>query len=131
MGGLTLYFDKCIGKRLPKALRHIRCPAEIAWHVEQRFRDDMPDDEWLEVAGKNEWTVISHDRKFHQEAPALAAIKQHKVGCFYLSGASNPMWEKLKHFVRIYDRMIDLAKSTPKPFVFHLTPKGQIRRVKL
>ena len=56
--------------------------------IDSEFTQTTPDDEWLAKVGAERWIVFSHDRKFHKRLPQRTAIKQHKVGCFYLWGAN-------------------------------------------
>ncbi len=126
MGELTFYFDRNFGKRFPYALHSLRAPVGIEWHNRQRFKDSMPDDEWLAIVGDRDWIVFSHDRKFHTEATETAAIIQHKVGCFYLPAASGSPWRKAKAFFRKFDRIKALAETSPKPFIYDVKENGQV-----
>lgn len=97
----------------------------------EQFKQDTPDDVWMAAAGAKGWTVIGHDAKFHLIAAEATAVKQHGLGCFYLARAQGPMWDKCKLFMRVYDRMVDLASNTPRPFIFRVASNGRITQVKL
>ena len=56
-------------------------------------------------------------------------MKQHNIGCFYLWGGSAETWEKLRCFVRRYDRIHELVNSTKRPFIFQVGLHGQVKRV--
>lgn len=129
MGKLTFYFDRNFGTRLPRALAWVKPPVNIEWHQNQRFPQEMPDDEWLEIVGKRGWVVFSHDRKFHSEATETAAVQQHSVGCFYLPGASEVTWEKLMVFMHFYKKILQLAQTQPPPYVYDVKLNGQIKKV--
>ena len=131
MGELTFYFDRNFGTRLPRALVFVKPPVVIEWHQNQKFPQEMADDEWLEIVGRKGWHVFSHDRKFHSEATETAAVKQHGIGCFYLPCANESTWEKISAFVRTFSRIVDLAKSETRPFVFNVRKNGRISRVEL
>lgn len=66
----------------------LRCPFEVRSHDGEGFAANMPDDEWLNIVGKQGWTVCG-DAKWQDEKSALKAINQHKIRCFYLHGASS------------------------------------------
>jgi hypothetical protein len=129
---LTFYFDRCFGKRFPEALEKMNTPFKVEYHDSRsnNFRQEMPDDEWLAIVGQKNWFVFSHDRKFHDDAPAMEAIKQHKIGCFYLWGASVPTWDKYVCLARAYDK-IKQRLSTPKPFIFRVAHNYRVDAVKL
>jgi hypothetical protein len=116
---LTFYFDRNFGKRFPELIRQGRPPFSVEYHHDPKdkfkFKDTTPDDEWLAKVGAERWTVFSHDRKFHEDLPAVAAIKQHSIGCFYIWGAEVPLWDKLGCFMRGYNMILNATKQTPKP----------------
>lgn len=91
----------------------------------------MPDDKWLQIVGQKGWIVFSHDRRFHNEFAAASAIRFHKIGCFYLYGANSNTWSKLYMFMRAHERIIDLAKATERPYVFHLNALNRIEKLEL
>ena len=86
---------------------------------------------WLSAVGQRGWIVFSHDRKFHQIEAECAAIKQHKIGCFYLWGNNAPTWDKLRCFMRAQDQIIEIIKTTERPFVFEIRQNGKLERVDL
>jgi hypothetical protein len=93
----------------------------VEYHLDSKnkfkFKDDTSDDEWLAKVGAEGWIVFSHDRKFHKELPAIAAIKQHRIGCFYLWGAQMPIWDKLVCFARGSAMIRKTAAQVKKPFI--------------
>jgi hypothetical protein len=94
-----------------------------------KFAQDTDDDEWLSKVGAEGWIVLSHDRKWHDETPCIAAIKQHKIGCFYLWGANVSTWLKLSHFMRSSGRIANAVQFAPRPFIFHVAFNGVLSRV--
>jgi hypothetical protein len=128
---INIYFDRCFGIRFPEAVWKAKPPFNVEHHhsPKTRFRHNIPDDEWLSDIGARGWFAFSHDRKFHHEIAACAAIKQHNIGCFYLWGANAGTWDKLRCFVRAYDRIVAVAKTTPKPFIFNVAHNGRLTQV--
>lgn len=99
--------------------------------VEPLFAADESDDKWLEFVGNHGWIVFSQDRKFHRDGyeNEMYAIKQFKVGCFYLWGATAQTHEKAIVFLKAYDKILHAIKNTPKPFIFDITKSGKLVRV--
>lgn len=116
---------------MPYALSLIRPPAEIKWHQNEKFAQNMPDDEWLQKVGDKSWFVLSHDRKFHSEAMERFAITQHGVGCFYIPHQNDTRWIKFCFFVRHFQKMVELAKNTERPFIFDLDPRGRETKLQI
>jgi hypothetical protein len=127
---LTFYFGRTFRMRLPRALADLKPPVQIHWHQEQRFPQEMPDDEWLAIVGAEGWVVLSQDRKFHVRQNEAAAIKQHSVRCFYMPCAQDNRWVSMCHIARRHDKM-QLVGSVPAPFVFEPKSNGQFYRVRL
>lgn len=119
-----------MGVRIPRALRFLRPPVEVRFHDEQ-FKKDELDDVWPPKVGRAGWTVISQDYSFHTKASELAAIRQYQIGCFYLWGATAPMWDSFRVFARAFDRMLTKAEQTPKPFIFRVTRSSQLSSLQL
>lgn len=129
MDKLTLYFDRNVGRRLPSALSKLRPPADIRWHQGERFKQDMPDDVWLEIVANRNWIVLTQDLKFHVLEAERQAINQHSVRCFYLPGANDGMWQTLCTLTRIHRKILELSVSTPAPFIFAFSVSGRYKRI--
>ncbi len=129
MGQLTLFFDRCVGLRVPKALRIVRPPVVVKDHQQVGFDGNTPDDEWLAKVGQKGWVVVTQDRKFHKQEAEIAAVHAHGVRCFYLHGGSDPAWTTFRNLVIALPRIIDLAEREPAPFIYQ-AKRGHIRRVK-
>lgn len=127
---MILFFDKNIGIEIPTALQKLKPPFKVEYHA-KHFPMDEDDDKWLPVVGRKSWTVIGHDRKFHKNESELAAIKRYKIGCFYLWGAEETKWEKVKVFFRACENIIMLETSTKRPFIFSVKKNGNPKRIKL
>ena len=96
-----------------------------------KFTQTTPDDEWLAKVGAEGWIVFSHDRKFHKRLPECSAIKQHKVGCFYLWGSNDGIWLKTHCFMRGYDNIARCVATTPKPYIYSVARDGQVKQVRI
>ena len=62
----------------------LNCPFEVKFHQGEGFKHNTEDDVWLHAVGPKKWVVLSFDAKWQDESAAAEAIKQHKLGCFYL-----------------------------------------------
>ena len=91
----------------------------------------MPDDEWLAIVGAKGWTVSSHDAKWRrpEESAAMKAIQQHRIGCFYLWGASMPICFKLKSLAHNYDKIAKVCRDERRPYIHRATAENRLRRI--
>jgi hypothetical protein len=129
---MILFFDRSVGTVVPRILlwKSLRFPIQVEYH-QQYFSMDEEDDVWLNQVGQWGWTVIGHDSSYHKRPSELSAIKQYKIGCFYLWGSEAVRWEKLRCFARSYDRIIQAEASTPKPFIYRVTHWGALHPIKI
>jgi hypothetical protein len=128
---LTIFFDRCFGTGLPKWLLKFETPFNVEYHDDPKhgFGQETPDDQWLGVVGANNWIVLSHDKGFHRDSMAVAAVTQHKVGCFYLDGGTLPSWDKHILFGRRFTRVKAIVASTRRPFIYRIHHRGDVRRI--
>jgi hypothetical protein len=89
----------------------------------------MDDDEWLEIVGSRGWVVVSHDAKWHTEPPAVAAIEQHNVKCFYLYGSQSLMFFKIKALAQNWERISDKIKNENGPFIFRVSRANRLSKL--
>lgn len=144
MDSLTFYFDRNVGTRLPEALRLVQLKEVVHHHTPRiqlglpvvggrtkLFDDQEQDDTWLRFVGERNWLVLTQDRKFHRSGyeNELSAIKQYRVGCFYLWGAEVPTWDKLRTFCRAFDHIVQAARDTPRPFIFDVARSGVLKPI--
>lgn len=129
MTEFTFFFDRCVGTKLPKALLNLKCPFEIRFHQDEGFKHDTSDDEWLHSVGPKKWFVLSYDAKWQVEDPAIQAINQHKIGCFYLPGASSIGFLRLIRLARAYNRMKEIIGKEKRPFIYRIASNNRFTKI--
>jgi hypothetical protein len=126
---MILFFDRTVGVNIPKALRyHLNLPIQVEYH-QLYFDQSLADDMWLPQVGAWGWFVIGQDYKYHKMPSELAALKEHKMGVFYLWGSTAPRWETMRVFARAYDRIVTAALNTPRPFGYRIDKNGRLLSV--
>ncbi len=126
----TLFFDRDVGIRLPETLERLRLGVPIEFH-QKHFPQDAKDDEWMPEIGARGWTLIGHDSRHHLVAAERAAIMDYQLGCFYLWGNSAPLWEKMRCFLRAFERILHTIQTSRPPFIFRITETGRLTRIAL
>ena len=124
----VLFFDRDLGTALPRALHVLRLPTRVEYH-QSLFPIEEPDDSWMTTVGALGWTIVGHDSRHHLREAELSAVKQYKLGCFYLWGAEGLRWEKMRCFLRAYEGILEATDSTPRPFIYRVTEKGRLNPV--
>ncbi|MCP8939496.1 hypothetical protein NK718_13300 [Alsobacter sp. SYSU M60028] len=101
-------------------------PFKVESHYKERFSENMADDEWLALVGRRGWIVLSHDAKFHKLPAELEAVKQHRIGCFYLWGAQMPTWYKIAHLAAIFPKISKIANRERRPYIYRANQQNRI-----
>lgn len=116
---------------MPRALLELgtRCDFQTKYHAGEGYRHNLDDDIWLADVGSKGWYVFGYDAKWQDESAAIEAIRQHKVGCFYLHGASSLSFDRLASFVRSYAKIMEIIKNEKRPYIFEFDSRNQTKRL--
>lgn len=124
----TLFIDRCAWSRpLGEALDQLVVPY-IAHH--QRFAPDAPDEEWLAVAGRESWIVLTRDKHIRRRPSELEAFREHKVIVFVLAVGNASAAETAELITRLYDKIQRLANQAKPPVMYSVTRSGISKPIK-
>jgi predicted nuclease of predicted toxin-antitoxin system len=125
---MTLFFDRNMGARVPRALSTLRL--SVKWH-DHLLRQDASDPEWLRLVGENGWVAVTCDGQIEHKPMEIAALAENNVSCFVLCGCGRATpWERVRLIARRWDVMRELCTSTDGPFLCKLF-RGKKSVVKL
>lgn len=125
---ITLFVDRCAWSRLlGEALDKIGANY-IAHH--QRFAPDAPDEEWLAVAGREAWIVLTRDKHIRRRPTELEAFREHKVIVFVLAGGNDSAAETADLITRLYGKIQKLATQATPPVMYSVTRSGVSKPIK-
>lgn len=123
-----IFIDRSIPRGVAEQLRHI-CDDTVIF-LDERFPPDTPDREWLAVAGREGWLVISRDKRIRRRPGEREAILENGVGCFILGWRKNlTRAAYLDVLAGSLDEMQALFAETPRPFIYVVNAAGTMRRV--
>ena len=119
-----IFLDRSIPKSVATALKAVR--DDVYW-LEDHFLHDTKDADWLPVAGKNGWLVITRDKKIRTRPWERRAILENSVGCFCLIQKKHPTrWQYLKLLVLTLEKMERSFDTTPRPFIYGVEQSGKL-----
>ncbi|MCE2502014.1 MAG: hypothetical protein J4G13_14300 [Dehalococcoidia bacterium] len=124
----VLFFDRDVGAKLPQALISVGLPVPVEYH-QLYFPQNAADDLWMPIVGARGWVVLGRDRHHHTRESERAAVRDYGIGCFYLWGGDKPSYEKMRCFLAAYDKIIEAALTTPRPFVYRVNKAGNLLRL--
>ena len=125
---ITLFVDRCAWSRLlGEALDAIG--ADYIAH-QQYFAPAAPDEEWLEVAGRESWVVLTRDKHIRRRPAELEAFQTHKVTVFVLAAGNASAAETAELITRLYDKIQRLAAQAKPPVMYSVTRSGISKPIK-
>lgn len=93
------------------------------------FAQNTPDEEWLEVAGKNGWIILSKDNRIRYRANEVSALKSARALAFILIATNATGEEMATIFLKAAKRMIAFANETKRPAIFTLGRDSKPKKI--
>jgi predicted nuclease of predicted toxin-antitoxin system len=126
--GAPLFIDRCAwSRKLGEALRQAGIQF-IAHH--ERFAPACPDEEWMKVAGREGWIVITRDQAIRRKPNELKAFREAKLIMFALASGNASADDTARLVVELYPRIVRKAHSSKPPAMFSVTLAGGINPVR-
>ena len=122
-----IFIDRSIPRSVADRLKEVR--DDVLW-LEDSFPHDVPDEVWLEEAGKRGWLVITHDAKFRTHPGERRAIMEHSAGCFILTYKQDlTKTDIFDLVVSVLETMEALFSRTTRPFIYSVNKNGEFRKI--
>ena len=93
-------------------------------HLTEVLRPEAEDTELLARVGSEGWYLVTRDDRIRYRPAESAAIREHRVGAFFMGGKNLRRCQLIQQLVRNWPRMKDLAARTRRPFAFRVPPTG-------
>jgi hypothetical protein len=122
----AVFIDRNSGGRLFKALIE-KAGIEVHLH-DERFPRTTEDPDWLTRLGESGWLLVSGDDATTRAPLFLRQLAASKAHVFILRGlnGASPQ-DKAAWVVRAYNRMCELADTTPPPALWRIGKDGVAR----
>jgi hypothetical protein len=95
-----------------------------------RFAPACPDIEWLAVAGREGWIVLTRDQAIRRKANELQAFRDAKLILFALASGNATAEDTATLVVRLYPKILRKARDAKPPAMFSVTLAGGINPVR-
>ncbi len=129
---MRFFLDNCLAIRHARALNEMVKPQHSFTHLQDKFRHDVRDEEWIRQLGKDgDWIVISGDHRIGKNAHERAAWHQSGLTVFFLSkGWMNlPLLQQHSKLAAILANIIQEATTAKPGSGFSVAMNGKIVRV--
>lgn len=118
---MTFFVDNNLSAQLAEGMKAF---GEPVVHLKQLFDPDEDDDVWLAHIGAEGMILITRDERIRFRPNELAALRDNRVGAFFLGGKNRSRCELIQQLIRNWPRMKELAEKTRRPFAFRIPPSG-------
>ncbi len=119
---MKFLIDENLSIKMAKSLRDID---QDVFHVTERLKAGSSDVKVFEYAGDNDFFLITKDNRIRYKPNEKAAIRKHKVGVFLLGGKNISFLETYQQLIRNWDRILECAATTNRPFIRRIRAKGR------
>jgi predicted nuclease of predicted toxin-antitoxin system len=119
---LTIFLDESLdGDAVASALRN--AGAIVVRHTE-RFERGIADEVWLTEAGKNNWVVLTRDKRIRYRRLERLALQSARVRAFVFTGGNVTSKDTGTILANALRRINNISHTNAGPFIFHIGRSG-------
>jgi hypothetical protein len=118
---MKFFFDNNLSESLVKGLREF---GEDVIHLKELFDENTEDILWLKHLGQERMVLITKDERIRRNPFELKALRDNKVGAFFLGGKKQGRCQIIQQIVRNWPRIKEKSINTRPPFAFRIPPIG-------
>jgi len=118
---MRFFLDNNLSEQLARGMKEF---GEDVVHLKEFFATDTDDPVWLERIGSEGWFLITRDDRVRFRPAELTALKENRVGAFFLGGKNLNRCQLNQQVVRNWPRIKEYARKTRTPFAYRIPPRG-------
>ena len=115
--------DRSLGRSVAESLRQAGMTVRTLADVFPDREQHVTDAEWLALAGANDWSILSKDKRIRFRQSEIQAIQAHSVRAFVLATGNLTGNKQIECFLKHRERIEALAELDG-PFVFALDQRS-------
>ncbi len=96
---------------------------------DDRFSADAKDQEWLTEVGREDWVVLTKDKKIKYRKVELAAVVAAKARVFTLTAGSVQGSEMADIFVKTMPKIKAYVEANAPPYIVRISKTGVLATV--
>jgi len=118
---MRFFIDNNLSEQLAEGMKEF---GEDVVHLKEFFADDTDDPVWLARIGSEGWFLVTRDDRVRFRPAELTALKENRVGAFFLGGKNLTRCQLIQQLVRNWPRIKEYARKTHPPFAYRVPPSG-------
>lgn len=91
----------------------------------KHFPRGTPDEVWLAAAGKNNWIVLTRDKRIRYRQLERKSLEEAGVRAFVFIGGNVTIKDTAKILVTALPRILKISASNAGPFIYHIGLAGK------
>ncbi len=119
---MRFFIDNNLSTKLARGMSAF---GEAVDHLKDHFPEDAQDTEWLAYIGNREFFLITRDDNIRRNPAEIRALRDHRVGAFFLGGKNRSRCQLIQQLVRNWPRIKEIAHTESRPFAFRVPPSGK------
>lgn len=114
-----LFLDRSLGRiQVPNLLRDAGLRlVTLAEHYGIPADEGIADEEWLELAGRNDWIVLLKDARIRSRTIERDTVKRFDVRCFCITRQDLTASQMAERYLHHLDAITE-ACAAPGPFIY-------------
>lgn len=125
-----LFLDRSLGRyTVPDILRAAGWQlVTLAEHYGTPADEDIPDTEWLRMAGNEGWVALTKDKRIRYQTENKEALTKNGVRCFCITNQSLSGDDLAYRFLNNKERMVKACRQ-PGPFFYAVYSDNIVRKL--
>lgn len=91
----------------------------------RHFPRGTPDEVWLAAAGKNNWIVLTRDKRIRYRQLERKSLEDAGVRAFVFIGGNVTIKDTAAILVTALPRIFKISTSNPGPYIYHIGRTGK------
>ena len=126
---VTFFFDRSIGKAVPKALRTVRVPA-FSHDAQYRAQQIVPDETWIEEQTALGHVLVTKDKGIRHRDSEKAAIRSAEARLLVLTDKRATRLRMLRAIMIAWPKMMNIIGTEPTgPWIITIGAGGAMKKV--
>jgi len=118
---MIFFFDNNLSPHIPEALRIL---GESACHLQDEFKPDTNDIDWLPYVAKNNMALITLDLRITKIPLEVNLLRKFNIKAFFLEGKNMDGWSRIIQIFRAWKEMQRHASNHRPPHILKVNRHG-------
>lgn len=130
---IKILIDENLSESLAEGLNKLQIPngdgIEVTSIIKEFYRG-IKDEEWIPAWSKKDGIVITQDIRISKNKSQAQLLVESKLGVFFIKPPKNfRYWDKVKMIVNFWQDIVEVIKTSKRPFLCEITLRGGVKKL--